>query len=316
MADAAQGAAKNGALSRALLMPRAVVIINPLSGRGRHDTEIGTDAALALDVLGRFNVKAQVRTTSGPGDAHRFAREAADEGVDLVVVWGGDGTINEAASGLVHRNIPLGIVPAGSGNGLASDLSVPFTPIEALTVAATGQNYAMDAGQVHDSLFFNIAGIGIDAIIAARFAERGLRNRGRLGYLKIGLGELMRRRTERYEICVDEGKVEYHALLVAIANGRQYGNQVCIAPGARLDDGLLELVIVEPQSTLKIAMRLPSLFSGRLRAGGGVTMRTIREMVVRADREIPFHVDGEPRVGPAELAVHVLPHALLVRTPH
>lgn len=316
MAHASQGAQKNGGLTARLRnMPRAVVIVNPLSGRGRYDKEIGAHAALAIEVLGRHHLHAQVRTTGAAGDAHRFAREAADDFVDLVVVWGGDGTINEAASGLVHRNVPLGIVPAGSGNGLATDLCVPFTPIEALTVAATGRDFEMDAGQVHDSLFFNIAGIGIDAIIAARFAERGLRNRGPLGYLHIGLGELMRRHTERYEVCIDDERVEHHALLLAIANGRQYGNRVCIAPGARLDDGLLELVIVEQQSALGILMRLPSLFSGRLRAGGGVSMRAIREVIVRADRPIPFHVDGEPRVGPAELAVRVLPKAVVVRAP-
>jgi YegS/Rv2252/BmrU family lipid kinase len=296
-------------------MPRAVVIINPLSGRGRHDTEIGTHAALARDVLGRLAVHAEIRITGGAGDARRFAIDAADERADLVVVWGGDGTINEAASGLVNRHVPLAIVPAGSGNGLAGDLCIPFKPADALTVAVNGRDFAMDAGQVHDSLFFNIAGIGIDAIIAARFAERGLRRRGPLGYLQIGLSELMRRRTARYELCIDGERVEHQVMLMAMANGRQYGNRVCIAPGARLDDGLLELVIVEQLSVLKIAMRLPSLFSGRLRAGDGVSMRAIRELVVRGTEPIPFHVDGEPRIGPAELTVRVLPRALLVRTP-
>jgi len=297
-------------------MPRAVVIVNPLSGRGRHETEVGAHAALALDVLRGHGFDAEVKTTGAAGDAHRFARNAAEAGADLVVAWGGDGTINEAACGLVYRNVPLGIVPAGSGNGLASDLCVPFSPREALTVAATGRNFAIDAGQVHESLFFNIAGIGIDAVIAARFAERGLRKRGPLAYLQIGLAELARRRTERYEVCIENETTEHHAILMALANGRQYGNRVCIAPDARLDDGLLELVIVEQQPAIKIAMRLPSLFSGRLRPGGGVSMRSIRELRVRADAPIPFHVDGEPRVGPAELAVSVLPSALLVRIPH
>jgi YegS/Rv2252/BmrU family lipid kinase len=296
-------------------MPRALVIVNPLSGRGRHENEVGAHAAQAVEVLARYGIEAQVRTTSGAGDANRFARDAADAGADLVVAWGGDGTINEAASALVNRHIPLGIVPAGSGNGLASDLCVPFVPADALVVAATGRDFAIDAGRVHDSLFFNIAGVGIDALIAARFAERGPRKRGPLGYLQIGLEELMHRRTQRYEICIDDDRVEHHALLLALANGRQYGNRLCIAPGARLDDGLLELVIVEQQSALAIAMRLPSLFAGRLRAGGGVTMRAVREVIVRADHPIPFHVDGEPRLGPAELQVRVLPQALVVRTP-
>lgn len=296
-------------------MRRAVVIVNPLSGRGRYEKEIRTHAALAADVLGRHDYRAEVRTTTAQGDARRFAQDAADNAVDLVVVWGGDGTINEAASALVHRGVPLGIVAAGSGNGLASDLGLPFAPIPALTVAATGRDYAIDAGQVHDSLFFNIAGIGVDALIAARFADRGLRKRGPIGYLKIGLAELSRPLAQRYEITIDDERQEYHAMLVALANGRQYGNRVLIAPGARLDDGLLEVVIVEQLSVFKIACRLPSLFRGRLKAGAGVTMRAARELTVTAEAPIPFHVDGEPRVGPATLSVKTLEHALTVRVP-
>ena len=101
---------------------------------------------------------------------------------------------------------------------------------------------------------------------------------------------------------------------MAIANGRQYGNRLCIAPGARLDDGLLELVIVEQQTAIGIARRLPSLFLRRLQPGGGVTMRAVKELTVRADRPIPFHVDGEPRVGPPELRIRILPGALIVKS--
>lgn len=104
-------------------------------------------------------------------------------------------------------------------------------------------------------------------------------------------------------------------MLIAIANGRQYGNRVQIAPGARLDDGLLELVIVEQLSTLSIALRLPSLFRGTLKPGRGITMRAVRELTVRAEAAIPFHVDGEPRLGEPELTVSTIPGALLVRVP-
>ena len=109
-------------------MPRAVVILNPLSGRGRHEKELEAHRALAAEVLGAHGFNTAVRTTTAAGDACRFAREAAESGVDLVVAWGGDGTINEAASGLVYRQVPLAIVPAGSGNGLACDLCLPFNP--------------------------------------------------------------------------------------------------------------------------------------------------------------------------------------------
>lgn len=296
-------------------MTRAAVIVNPLSGKGRYEAQIRAHAALATEILRGHHIEASVVTTSGAGDAHRFAKEAADAGVDLVIAWGGDGTINEAASALAHRGVPLGIVPAGSGNGLASDLGLPFEPTAALTVAATGVDLAIDAGQVHDSLFFNIAGIGVDALIAARFSERGFSQRGPLGYLRLGVTELWRYRALEYSITIDNERLRHRAILVALANGRQYGNNACIAPGARLDDGLLELVILEQLSVLAIAMRLPSFFRGRLQPGGGVTMRAVREIRVAAEAPIPFHVDGEPRLGPSEIRVTTHHRALIVRVP-
>jgi diacylglycerol kinase (ATP) len=296
-------------------MTRAVVIVNPLSGRGRHEAEIRAHAALAQSALRGYGIEADVRSTEGPRDANRFAREAIADGVDLVIAWGGDGTVNEAACALVHTGVPLAIVPSGSGNGLACDLGIPFDPAAALELAARGVDFRMDAGRVDDSIFFNIAGIGVDAIIAARFAERGLRQRGPLGYFQLGITELMRYRAQMYAFSIDRERSEHRAMLIAIANGRQYGNRVQIAPGARLDDGLLELVIVDQLSTLSIALRLPSLFRGTLKPGRGVTMRAVRELTVRAEGPIPFHVDGEPRVGSTELSVTTLPGALLVRVP-
>ena len=294
---------------------RAVVIINPLSGRGRYDAQIQGHAALARDVLARRQIEAVVRPTTGPGDATAFAQEAVAAGVDLVVAWGGDGTVNETARALVSTSVPLGIVPAGSGNGLAADLRVPFAPLAALEVAATAPTQAIDVGTVNDCYFFNVAGVGIDAVIAARFAERGLRRRGFAAYAQLSTSELMRYRVQRYDLVVDDEPAEHEALLVAFANGRQYGNRMLIAPGARLDDGLLELVVIERLSLLTIAWRLPSLFRGTLAPGRGVHMRAARRVRIRSSAPIPFHVDGEPRTGADELDVSVLPGSLLVRAP-
>lgn len=293
----------------------AVVIINPLSGHGRQQSQVLDHARLAETVLTAHGIAASVRPTTAPGDARAFAAAAAQQGCDLVVAWGGDGTINEAASALIHTDVPLAIVPAGSGNGLASDLRVPFDPRAALEVAATGRTMRIDAGRVDECLFFNIAGIGIDAVIAARFNTRGLRRRGLAGYLQLSGTELLRYRGQPYDVIIDNEPQHYHALLIAFANGRQYGNRLLIAPGARLDDGLLEVVIVEQLSLLSIAWRLPALFRGTLQPGRGVSMRAAREMRIRSAAPIPFHVDGEPRVGGVELVVHAVAGALAVRAP-
>ena len=294
-------------------MRRAIVVINPLSGRGRYDNQVEAHGALARNILASAGIEAEVRTTTAAGDARRFATEAAQAGCDLVVVWGGDGTINEAASALVHTSVALAIIPAGSGNGLAADLGIPFEPRAALELAAHGRTTAIDAGQVDQCYFFNIAGVGIDAVIAARFAERGLRRRGPLAYLQLSSAELLRYRAQRYDITLDGVLRAHDAMLLALANGRQYGNRVLIAPGARLDDGLLEVVIVEPLSMWGIASRLPALFRGTLRSGPGVTMQAARSIAVRAAGAIPYHVDGEPRTGQDELIVHTHERALNVR---
>jgi diacylglycerol kinase (ATP) len=294
-------------------MKQAVVVINPLSGRGRYDNQIQAHAALARETLAAGGFTADVRPTTGAGDARQFAADAARDGADLVVVWGGDGTVNEAASALVHTAVPLAIIPAGSGNGLAADLGIPFAPRRALDVAARGRTIAIDAGQVDECYFFNIAGVGIDAVIAARFAARGLRRRGPLAYLQLSGAELLRYRAQRYDIVLDGVQHAHDAMLLALANGRQYGNRVLIAPGARLDDGLLEVVIVEPLSLLGIASRLPALFRGTLRSGPGVTMQAARSIAVRTPGTIPYHVDGEPRTGHDELIVHTHQGALQVR---
>jgi diacylglycerol kinase (ATP) len=294
---------------------RALVIINPLSGRGRHPERIDRHAALARHVLSASGFDVTIRPTTKGGDAHDFAREAVVSGASLVVAWGGDGTVNEVACALVHSKVPLAIVPAGSGNGLAADLAIPFDARAALALAANGPTLTIDAGKVNESLFFNIAGVGIDAVIAAQFAARGMRRRGLGAYLQLSGAELLRYRCQDYRLTIDDEAVDHRALLIACANGRQYGNRLFIAPGARLDDGLLEVVVVEQLSLLGIAWRLPSLFRGALRAGGGVSMRAARRLRIAAAGPIPFHVDGEPREGLDALSIEVIPGALQVRAP-
>jgi YegS/Rv2252/BmrU family lipid kinase len=295
-------------------MTRAVVVVNPLSGRGRYDNQIQAHAALADQILTAHGYRTRVRPTAARGDARRFAQEAVADATDLVVAWGGDGTVNEVASALVGSRVPLAIVPAGSGNGLAADLGLPFEARRALEVAARGETRPIDAGRVNGAYFFNIAGIGLDARIATRFAGRGLRRRGPLAYLQLTSAELFQYRSTSYDIECDGERWTVDAILIAVANGRQYGNRVVIAPEARLDDGRFELVIVEPQSWWGIVRRLPSLFRGRLRAGDGVSMRPAAHVRIRAAGTIPFHVDGEPGECRDTVEIGLNPQALLVRT--
>lgn len=299
---------------------RALVVINPIAGPGRTRT-IGGCTDLARSVLATHHYDTDIRVTGGPADAHRFAAEAARDQVDLVVAWGGDGTINGAATAVAGTGIPLAIVPGGSGNGLARDLQIPFDPAAALTLAATGRSRAIDAGDLHGSLFFNVAGIGFDARIADRLAMPGAR-RGLLGYVLATVSELRSYEPGSYSIrnAFDvDGKahmadiIDHRALFVAVANSRQYGSGAQIAPAALLDDGMMEIVVVEPQSAFSILKQVPAFFQGTLCEGPGLLMRSAASMEISCANPIRFHVDGEPRKGPTSISLRTRRDALSVK---
>jgi YegS/Rv2252/BmrU family lipid kinase len=282
---------------------RATVIINPVAGSGRART-IGASVELARTILTLHHYDTEVRITEGPDDAHRFARAAVEDGAALVVAWGGDGTVNGAAAAVSGTATTLAIVPGGSGNGLARDLGIPLNAAEALRVAATGSVRAIDAGDLDGSLFFNVAGIGLDANIAGRLATKGHR-RGLPGYVLATVAELRSYSPCAYSITealdADGRRVEdithRRAMFIALANSRQYGSGARIAPRALLDDGSIEVVVVEPLSALGILRQLPPLFRGTLTEGRGIIMRSAASLALSCDAPIPYHVDGEPRRG-------------------
>ena len=302
---------------------KALVVINPIAGRGRMRT-IGACVDLARTSLAAHHYDADVRVTEGPQDAFRFSSEAVEAGVDLVVAWGGDGTVNGCASAVAATNVPLAIIPGGSGNGLARDLSVPLNTAKAFELAAIGAVRQIDAGDLHGSLFFNVAGVGFDARIADRLAQPGAR-RGLLGYIVATVGELRGYQPGRYSIHhafdVDGQELkadidDHPALFIALANSRQYGNGAQIAPKALLDDGMIEIVVVEPQTAYRIMRQVPAFFRGTLKEGPGLMMRSASSMEITSTQPISFHVDGEPRIGPRTLALRTRRRILSVKVSH
>ncbi|MGE0360634.1 MAG: diacylglycerol kinase family protein [Vicinamibacterales bacterium] len=296
-------------------MTRALVVINPISGAGRPDGGGAAEVELARAVLAGAGYDATVVVTKGPGHATEATRQACAEGATLVVAWGGDGTMNEVARVLAFGPVALALVPAGSGNGLARDLGVPRAPAAALAAATTGRPWRIDAGAVNGSLFFNVAGLGLDARIAHAFAA----NRGRRGlvrYLEIGARELLRYRAREYEIAWEAGRrAAAPALFVAIANSRQYGGHGCIAPGAVLDDGRLDLVVVDDLPLWRVLARVPGFFRGTLAPGGGVAMHACTSARISTPSAWELHLDGEPHAGDQVIDVAVHRQAVTVIAP-
>ena len=253
---------------------------------------------------------AEVFITDAVGHAREIAGAAVRRGARLVIAWGGDGTINEVASALAFGEVPLGIVRAGSGNGLARELGVDPRPDVAIAEALAATPQPMDVGEIEGRLFVNIAGIGVDAFVASRFSLT--RRRGFLGYVGITATALVTYVPTLYRITSGGTRVDARAVLVTIANSAQFGNGARIAPGARVDDGLLDLVVLEERWRLATLSQLPRLFNGTVERIRGCTIQRIREVTVEAELPMIFHVDGEPVIGGTQLHARVHPGALRV----
>jgi diacylglycerol kinase (ATP) len=235
-------------------------------------------------------------------------------GVRLVMAWGGDGTINEVASALVFQEIPMGIVPAGSGNGLARQLSISRTPADAIRQAISARPRRIDVGEIGDRYFVNVAGIGFDAHVAWKFNEEGSRRRGLLTYASIAGRALLTYVPATYTIRTDDAASApaVRAVLVTVANSPEFGNGAIIAPGARVDDGQLDLVVMEERSRLNTILQLPRLFQGTVDRAKGCSIRRISRATIESDQPMRYHVDGEPVSGGTSLRVRVNPGALYV----
>ncbi len=291
-----------------------VAIINPISGAGADAAAGARRIALVRSELERRGLRAAIHVTERVGHARDLAAASAAAGAPLVIVWGGDGTMNEAGSGVLHSDTAIGLVRAGSGNGLAGALGVPHDPRAALAEALDGRTRTIDAGTMAGRPFFNIAGVGFDARVARHFNLRPAGKRGAWPYLLLGVREGWRYGAVDYRLHLDGDPCAVRALLIAFANGREYGLGARIAPGAELDDGLLDATIVEERSVMARFWHARHLVTGT--AHRAPRVRTVRVTCASIDAEGPieFHVDGEPGVAEGRVDVRILPGALKVRT--
>lgn len=281
-------------------MPEApLVIVNPTAGAGR--------AGRLLEwVRARLSTRpdARLEVTTAPGDAERWAG-SADGRHDRVVAVGGDGTVQEVVNGLIGAASPatLGIVPVGSGNDLARSLRLPPDPGDAWTTAIGRVEAPLDvaearSGDGRSRWFASAGGIGFDAQVAAAMATRRGWQRGRAGYLLTTLAELRHFSNRRIRLTLDDGEViERQVLLVAVTNGEYYGGGMRIAPGASVQDGLLDVCIVGDISRLTAIRQLPNLYRGTHTAHPAVEMWRGRSVKIdghEGDDGAKVHLDGEP----------------------
>jgi YegS/Rv2252/BmrU family lipid kinase len=287
-------------------------IFNPRSGRNARRPSL----ALSIAAFIRTHaLDATLVTTAGPGHATALARAALAAGCQRVIAVGGDGTMNEVAQALLHSDAALGLVPCGSGNGLALHLGLPLTTRRALELATAPATRAgaIDTGTVNGRPFFNAMGFGFDADVSRRFNQ--LTRRGLPAYARTGLAAFLARRTETVIIRGGGHRAPTDILLVAIANSDQYGNNARIAAGARVDDGLLDLVAIRPVNLLGVAPLVARLFAGRLDSSPRVIRLRDAQFVIERPAAGPIHTDGETHETGATLTIGVLPRSLRLLVP-
>jgi diacylglycerol kinase (ATP) len=289
-------------------MPHTCFVFNPTAGTGRRaDFATLLRRQLGSPAAGDY----VLRPTEGPGHATELARAAAADGCRVVVAVGGDGTVNEVGQGLLHQPATaLGIVPRGSGNGLARHLRVPLNLNAALRRLRRPSFSRIDVGTINGRPFFCTAGLGFDARVSEVFAQAGTRGLGT--YVRVTLQEYRTFEPVPVVVAADAEVLVTNCYVLAFANASQYGNNAYIAPQADLRDGLLDMCLMDALPPWRAAKVVLGMALGTLPRTGGAAYRHVRRATVHTAEPIGCHADGDYLGHASECTVELLPLALEV----
>lgn len=292
-------------------MQNIIFIINPISGI--HHQRKKKLVELMPQILPKDDFRYEVFYTHGRGDGTALARMALLEGANKIIAVGGDGTVNEVARALTGTDIPLGIIPYGSGNGLANHLKLPRNPEEALRLMAFGNTIAMDTLWLNDELAVSIAGMGFDARVAREYARES--QRGFFTYARIAVKEYITYRQREFHISAPGIDIRQRAMLLSIANSDQFGYNTSIAPDASITDGLADITLVKkvPFTTLLITAIL--LFTRRINKSRYVNNLKLKECTITREKGKYINIDGEPVKMPRTIHLKVVPASLRIIVP-
>lgn len=291
-----------------MITKRTLIIINPISGTQKK----ALIESLIETHLPKNQFNFNIEYTVGPTHATDLAAAAAKDGFDLVIAVGGDGTINETATGLIGTDTALGIIPIGSGNGLGRHLKIPMNPSKAIKSFSESEVMQIDVCTANDVPFFNVAGVGYDALVAHKFAQ--MASRGLSTYIFNVLNQWFRYKPKKYKIKTEQGKFKKRALMISMANGSQFGNNAWIAPKARLDDGLIDVCVLTKFNTLAAPTLAYQLFNKTIDNSKYLETFRSAHFTVKQKSKIA-HLDGEPFKLGKKIEFKVLPKALNIFVP-
>lgn len=291
-------------------MKEALLIVNPRSG-----VDKGKDLLIetAVRLFEGHGLRLNVEFTDAPGDARRLARRGVEEGMETVVAAGGDGTVKDVADALWGTGTLMGIVPTGSGNGLARSLAVPQDYMEALAVILRGSSLVIDRGVAGGNSFYSAFGVGFDAEVSYRFSQDG--RRGRTTYLKHALSRMFTYRPLRFRLSAGDTVINTEAMLVAVCNCMQYGNNAYISPKANPTDGQLDVTVVHGGNFFTKAIAGIDLFSGMLDKNVLVEMFRVPRIEIEGEGDFYMHLDGEPMPGETPISISCQGAGLKIAVP-
>ncbi|MDZ4668251.1 MAG: diacylglycerol kinase family lipid kinase [bacterium] len=282
------------------------ILINPISG---GKSKLGL-AALINQYLDKTKFEFNIAYTESGEHAIALAQEAAQQEYDILVAAGGDGTLNQVASKLIHTQTAMGIIPLGSGNGFARALNIPMNTAAAINGLNQAQIKTIDTGLANAVPFINVCGFGFDAHVSAGFASHG--KRGLQTYAKVSLQSIRNYQSKTYQLVQTEKTEAHTAFIFAICNGPQYGNNAYISPLAELNDGLFNLTIIEKVNWRNLLGLSINLFMGKLHESKRVKTQQIKDFTLVQPEAAYVNIDGEPIWFDKEVNISILPNSLRV----
>ncbi len=289
---------------------RILFIVNPISGSRRRRNHV----ELINDYVDKNKYDINIALTKYAGHAVEISRQAVKDKYDVIVAVGGDGTINEVASQMINSNSTLGIIPGGSGNGLARHLNIPLTTLRAISLLNKGIVTTIDTATVNNRPFISIAGVGFDALVAKKFAESP--RRGFLTYFRIVANEFLAYKPKKYKLSFDEGLyIKRRAFFISFANSNQFGYNAKIAPNARLNDGKIDICIAQKPNVFQTPVVANLMLLKLIDKSPLMDIISTTGVVIKRKKNKVINIDGEPVKLDKELVIKVVPSSLKVIIP-
>ena len=283
------------------------VIVNPISGTGSKKK--------IVNLLSDLNEEYSVRFfyTRYSRHATQIASEAVKRGVRFIIAVGGDGTINEVAQALVGTDVALGIIPSGSGNGLARHLRIPMGTNKAIGVLRQKKVIAIDYGIANDNLFFCTCGVGYDALVSEKALST--KKRGVMMYAKNMFDTFLSFEPEQYNVITTGGSFSGKALTITCANASQYGNNAYIAPNADISDGMMNIAILNPLSFTDVPRTAFDIFTKRINNNPNLHELICSEALIERENEGVMHLDGNAVYTGKNINIRLIHRGLNVLVP-